>query len=130
MKRLIPVVAAVALAAAGCSGGGTARLKGKIVDNGQPVTFPPTTASVQLSPLGEGGTPDPTKVYACVVNEDGSFEFLASGGELPPGTYQVVLELVGGKGPANAKAIAGKALKRELKSGSNDLVIDLAKPEG
>ena len=123
------MAAAVCLVAVGC-GGGKARVKGKVVDNGEPVKFPPTTASVQLTPVGPDGRPDVNSAVTCVVNEDGTFELLASGGEAPPGKYHVTLNLTGGKGPPKAQAIAGKAIERELKSGQNELTIDLSRPEG
>ena len=130
MKRLLPMVAGVALLTAGC-GGGLAKVKGQIVENGQPTTFPPTTVSVQLSPIGADGKADPAKVYGCVVNPDGTFELVASGGEVPAGMYQVAIEVTA-KGPVKAKAFSAKGtpLHRELKSGQNVLTIDLAKPEG
>ncbi|HEX3147528.1 MAG TPA: hypothetical protein VHR66_05555 [Gemmataceae bacterium] len=130
MKRCFVLLAVVALATAGCSGG-MGRVKGAIVDNGQPVTFPPLTGSVQLSPIQPDGTPDMNKVYAAVVNEDGTFELVASGGELAVGMYQVSIELNGNKGPEKAKAFAAKVkpIKREIKSGQNTLTIDLSKPD-
>jgi len=131
MKRLLPVVAGVALLAAGC-GGGMAKVKGQIVDGGQPLTFPSNTASVQLSPIGEDGKADMSKVYGCVVNGDGSFELLASGGEVPAGKYQVSVEITAKQGFERAKqfSASAKPLVREFKSGPNELVIDLSKPEG
>ena len=129
MKRALPVAAVVALIFCGC-GSGTARVKGKIVENGQPRQFAPFSASVQFAKIGDDGRPDPTKMYSAVVEADGSFELVASGGELPAGMYQVAIEMPVKKGERNSFAPPDSAVRRELKSGSNELTIDLAKPEG
>jgi hypothetical protein len=130
MKRCLILLAVAVMATAGCSGGGVGKVKGQIVDNGQPVKFPFQTGSVEFVPLQADGTPELGKVYAAIVNEDGSFELLASGGELAVGQYQVSIEMVGTKGPEKARPFAAKVkpLKREIKSGQNTITIDLSKP--
>jgi hypothetical protein len=123
-------VAAVALVATGCDPA-TAKVKGRLVENGQPLSFPPTTASVQLSPCNPDGTPDMSKVYACVVEPDGTFVLHASGGEVPTGKYFIAVEVTGKPDP-KFKPFSGPTspIRRDLKSGMNDLTIDIGKPEG
>jgi hypothetical protein len=125
MKRML-LGLTLALLVIGC-GGGKARVKGRVVDNGQPMTFPPTTAAIELTPIGADGKPDVSAVFTAVVNEDGTFEVFASGGELPPGQYEIK---VTGYGKLATRLKAVPALRRELKGGTNDLTIDLSKPEG
>jgi hypothetical protein len=129
MKRVLPVAAVLALIVTGC-GSGMAKVKGKIVENGQPKSFGAFSASIQFTLIGPDGKPDTTKMYSAVVDQDGSFELVASGGELPAGTYQVAIEMPLKKGDRPQFAGPNSPLRRELKSGSNDLTIDLAKPEG
>ena len=111
MNRLLPVLLLSATAMTGCSGGGMGKVKGKLVENGQPTTFPSTQASIQLSPIGPDGKPDLTKIYSAVVNPDGTFEVVASGGEVPTGMYLVAIEMTGKGGErykqfsANSSAI-------------------------
>jgi len=122
-------VLAVVLTAAGC-GPSVAKVKGRLVENGQPTSFPPMTASVQLTAVGPNGQPDNTKVYACVVEPDGTFELVAAGGEIPPGKYLVAVEVTGKSDKYAAFATGATKVRREIKGGQNELVIDLAKPEG
>lgn len=132
MNRVLAVFAALLLA--GCGGGGNAKIKGKVLENGQPVTVP-GQASLVFSPAGpEGKAGD--KAYAAGLNPDGTFELVASGGEVPPGDYVVSFEFSGGKG--NAESPTGlakyratfKNVKQALAPGMNDLTFDLAKPNG
>lgn len=129
MRRALPVAAVVAALAAGC-GGGMATVKGKLVENGQPKAFGAFSASVQFARIGDDGKPDPTRLYSAIVNPDGTFELVASGGELPAGTYQVAIDMPVKKGGSRPFAPPTSSLRRELKSGPNDFTIDLAKPEG
>lgn len=129
MTRPRVVVAAVALAAlfslTGCGGGDVGRVKGRLTDNGQPVTFAPNAqAAVVFQMIGPDGQPDVTKTYSMMLAPDGSFELLASAGELPPGTYQVKLDIAG-KDAAKFKKFS---TKREVKPGENVIELDLAKP--
>jgi hypothetical protein len=134
---LLIAVGAGLLVGCGC-GGGPARVKGRVVENGQPVVLEPgEQASVVFYP-DAGGKPG-DRAYAAGVNPDGTFELVASGGELPPGSYLVSLEVNPGnqeaKKPKSVTGIARfkdryKLVKWELKPGTNDLTIDLAKPTG
>ncbi|HVK15230.1 MAG TPA: hypothetical protein VM597_41205, partial [Gemmataceae bacterium] len=119
----------VALVVNGC-GGGMAKVKGKLVENGQHRQFAAFSASVQFAKIGEDGRPDTTKMYSAVVEADGSFELVASGGELPAGVYQVAVEMPVKKEERNAFAPPDSPIRRELRAGANELTIDLAKPDG
>lgn len=131
MRRALLVLALAGLAAGGCGGSNMARVKGRLVMNDQPMSFPPTAAAVVFTPLSGEGKPDPSKSYTAVVNEDGSFELLASGGELPSGRYQISIQATGKLGAQLKKfAEPTSPVRRELKPGGNELVLDLAKPEG
>ena len=118
----------VALLAGLCSGcsEGKARVKGKIVENSQPMTFGANQAALELTPIGPGGEADSNKMVGAVVNADGTFEVVASGGELPPGKYQIAFR---GYGKLESKYKAVPPFQRELKSGTNELTLDLAKPD-
>jgi hypothetical protein len=116
----------LALAMAGC-GSSPGRVKGKLLDNGQPKTFPVSTYAVMFTLMGPNGEPDLNKSYTAVVEADGSFEVHASGGTLPPGTYQVTIQSPGKKGAA-LKATPPSA-RREIKSGDNNITLDIAHPE-
>jgi hypothetical protein len=132
MRRLTS--AAVALLLAGCGGGGMAKIKGRVLENGQPVVVP-GQASLVFSPARPDGKAG-DKAYAATLSGDGTFELVASGGELPPGDYVVSFEAVGG--PATGTGPSGlakyrdtfKDVKQRLKPGDNDLTFDLAKPGG
>ncbi len=131
MRRALLVVALVGLAAGGCGGPKLAKVKGRLVTNDQPMEFPPTAAAVVFTPLNDGGTPDPSKSFTAVVNEDGSFEVLASGGQLPVGKYQISIQAMGKLKEQLKKFGEGVSpVRRDLQPGPNELVIDFAKPEG
>ena len=121
------------LIALGC-GSGAARVKGRVVENGTPLQLEPgTQVSLKLSPIGTDDKPDPAKFYTAMLNADGTFEITVSGGELAPGKYQVSLDaFAAGKMKTKLKpfALTGSKLRTELKAGSNDITVDLAKPEG
>lgn len=130
MRRALVLIALVGLATGGC-GSSMARVKGRLVNNDQPMSFPPTAAAVIIAPIGADGKPDQMKSFTAVVNEDGTFELLASGGELPPGQYQIAIQAPGKlKEQLKKFAVPNSSIRRELKPGSNELVIDVAKPEG
>lgn len=126
MRTFILAVGLLSLLS-GCGGEEMGRLKGRLVVNGQPKEFPPSSASVQISLIGADGKPDVTKAYSAVVNPDGTFEVVASGGKLHPGTYQVEIRHPPPKGGAAPVTIT---TRREVKPGDNDWTIDLANPEG
>jgi hypothetical protein len=128
-RRALLAVALLAVVA-GC-GSGKARVKGRLVENGQAKKFPATQVALEFVPLDADGKPEPGKSYTAVVNEDGTFEVVASGGELPPGKYQVTVTATGDlRAKYRAFAAPTSAIRREIKAGKNDLTIDLAKPEG
>ncbi len=134
---------------AGC-GSPASTLKGKLVNGTEPVGSGGQLVSLSFHPM-TGGTPDATNNYTVPLNEDGSFEFVASGGTLPPGDYRVVISGVS-SGPPTAKerdnqkpnlpgakpkktggrfdavdTLADTKLTITVVAGKNDLVIDLAK---
>jgi len=132
MTRVTVLV--VALLLAGCGGGGPAKIKGRVLENGQPVSVA-GQASLVFSPAGPDGKAGP-KAYAAGLNPDGTFELVASGGEVAPGEYVVSFEVSGGKGFGAAPTGLAKYrdtfknVKQTLASGVNDLTFDLAKPGG
>lgn len=128
MRRVLFVLALIGLATGGC-GSSLAKVKGRLVNNGQAITVPATQVAVILAPLDAEDKPDPLKSFTAVVNEDGTFEVLASGGELPPGRYQVAIQAQGKlKEQFKALAVPNSPIRRELKPGPNELTIDIAKP--
>ena len=124
MRHLCLAVGILALATAGCGGSPTAKVKGQILENGQPKSFPPSSHAVEIAPISVAGVPDNSKMFTAVVNADGSFEVLASGGELPLGNY--VFTVRGSS--AGKKGTQPPGAKRELKSGLNTITLDVAKP--
>lgn len=128
MRRTVLAVALAALAAAGC-GATPATAKGRLVSNGEPM---PVSGQVGVVlTLLEGDGKPTTKSFTAMVKPDGTFEVVASGGELPPGNYQVSL-VVPGKPADKFKPLIGdkSPMRRELKPGANELTIDVAKPQG
>ena len=132
MKRMSAILAALVLA--GCGGGGNAKIRGRLLENGQPVSVV-GQASLVFSPVGPDGKAG-DKAYAAGLNPDGTFELVASGGEVPPGEYVVSFEVSGGKGIGATPAGLAKYremfknVKQTLSPGMNDLTFDLAKPNG
>ena len=132
MTRVTAIGAALLLA--GCGGGGPAKIKGRVLENGQPVTVA-GQASLVFSPVGPDGKAG-AKAYAAGLNPDGTFELVASGGEVPPGDYVVSFEFSGGKGTGAAPTGLAKYremfknVKQTLSPGVNDLTFDLARPNG
>ena len=105
---------------AGC-GDRPARVKGQILENGQPKACPSYTASITFTPAGTDATKGVS--FTSPINPDGTFQVLVSGGDLPPGKYEIAVQLrASGKGVPTT-------FRRELKPGSNDLSFDLAKPD-
>lgn len=124
-SRAVAVATAlVCLFVCGC-GASVGKVKGKLTENGQPLSFAPgAQASVVFTLLGADGQPDKLHAYTMMLEPDGSFELRASGGELPPGNYKVTLD-VAGKDNAKFKRFSAK---REVKAGDNAIDLDLAKP--
>ena len=116
----------------GC-GGGVGKVKGRVVEGGQPVTID-GQAALMFYLIGADGKPDHAKSYPMTLSKDGSFEMVASGGEVPPGTYLVTLEVNATKSSTGLGKYKGRfnlqdsPLRQEVKAGKNELTIDLAKP--
>lgn len=144
MTILLRVVAVGMLAAfAGC-GPTTGTLKGKLVKDGVPVGAE-GLVSLNFHPIHSDGTVEAGNAYTAGLNGDGTFEFLASTGIMPPGKYRLVIRAAGQYGPPDPKnpktkktpdrfagfsTLAESKLTVTVAPGENDLVIDLAKPEG
>jgi hypothetical protein len=149
MKASLVLATGLALAALSGCGSSTGTLKGKVVDNGAPVK-PDGLASLSFYPMKDG-TPDANNSFTAVLNGDGTFDVVASGGKLPPGTYRVVVASAGGAGregggpgpegfPKAGKekadrfaphnTLATSKLSVTVAAGSNDVVIDLSKAGG
>ncbi|WP_439626926.1 carboxypeptidase-like regulatory domain-containing protein [Gemmata sp.] len=137
MRRIVPCAYfAVALAVifAGC-GPDASRITGRVLDNGQPVAVPGSGApqSVVFESVSADGATATGRMYSAALGADGTFELVAAGGSVPPGSYRVSFDvtLPGNDGEKFKRFRGpGSPLRRELKPGSNDLTIDLAKPEG
>ena len=127
-----PMLAILGLVLIGC-GDGQGKIKGRLLENGQPVPVP-GQAALMFWLIGADGSPDPNRAYAAHLHSDGSFELIASAGKVPPGTYLVSLNV---NGPESREGIGkfkkafsdtNSPLRREIKAGKNDLVIDFANP--
>ena len=98
---------------------------GRIVENGQAQKFAPNQAHLEFIPLDADDKPQPGKSFTAGVNEDGSFEVLASGGELPPGKYQVAITARGNLATKYERfAPPNSPLRHEVKAGANDFTFD------
>jgi hypothetical protein len=123
---------AFACCALGC-GPNLGRVKGRVVENGQPVSID-GQAAIMFYLIGEDGKPNPSKSYPMPLSTDGSFELVASGGAISPGTYLVSREVNAAKSPTGLGRLKGRftypnsKLRQEIKAGANDVTIDLAKP--
>lgn len=113
----------------GC-GKTTGELKGQVVEDGKPRTFGGNEAALQLTLIGPDGKFDNNHSYTAVIDKDGSFQVVASGGELTPGEYQVAIQFMGGNPKYKTFAAPESKVRREIKPGRNHFVIDLANPEG
>lgn len=112
----------------GCGKANIASVTGKVIENGQPRTFNANQAALQLTMVDAQGELDSANSYTAVVNPDGSFEVVASGGEVKVGNYQVSILYVGNDPKYQAFYAPDSKLRREIKPGKNELVIDLGKP--
>src|SRR5690242_18087426 len=121
---LLAILAGVALAAAGCSD--SARVKGRLVANGQAVEAP-VQAALMFYLIGTDGKPDTRHAYPAPLAADGSFELVASGGVVACGTYLITLEVnatQSATGVARYKSrynYPNSPLRHLIKSGRNDL---------
>ncbi len=115
-------VAALIVACTGCGDNSTGQVKGRLVENGEPKQFPPTSYSVEFLLIGPI-EPEKMKAFTAVVDTDGAFQVHASGGLLPVGPYEVTI-----RPPANKKIAARFPLKREVKPGMNEFTLDIARP--
>lgn len=114
--------------AAGC-GAAPATVKGQLVSNGEPLAVT-GQVGVTLTLLDAGGAPTRTS-YTAMVAPSGAFDVIVSGGQLPPGNYQVSLVAAGKAGDKFKGLIGDKSpVRRELKPGPNELTIDVARPQG
>ena len=141
-KRILLLM--VSLGLAGCGGSSTGTLKGTVVNGTTPVTSEGQLVSLTFYPLMPDGTPNKENSYTAVLGTDGAFEVVASGGALPTGRYRVVVASAATQatdsGNLTRPAKKGKSdrfadcstlevskLEIEVKSGENQVVIDLAK---
>ena len=148
MKAIMRVlVLGSAITMAGC-GTDAGTLKGSLVDGGKPVGSEGQQVSLSFHPAKPDGAFDGSNCSTAVLNSDGSFEFVASGGTLKPGLYKVVIagSLGSGTGPgtqstakeknkkpdrfAGHSTFAASKLTVTVEAGKNDVVIDLSKPTG
>jgi hypothetical protein len=114
---------------AGCSPPKPATVKGSLANEGKPFALPSNTGDVAVSLFGldAEGKIDVFKKYTGLVRSDGSFEIASSGGELPVGTYQWVIECTPGKVKEFEPFTLEKSkAKIELKPGPNQVVLDLS----
>ncbi len=149
MKALLhSILVCSAFAIAGC-GENAGKLKGTVVDGGKPVGSEGQQVSLSFHPMKPDGSFDPSNCSTAVLNTDASFEFVASGGTLPPGKYKVVISSVGSaEGPpalgkekkkksekpadrfAGHSTFATSKLTVTVEPGKNEVVLDLSKPAG
>lgn len=128
MRFATLALALAAFVAAGC-GAPPAKVKGRLVSNGEPLSVS-GQVGVTFTALS-GGDAKTAPSYTAMVNPDGTFDVVVSGGELPPGQYQVSIVAVGKAGDKFKGFIGDKSpIRRELKPGPNEVTIDVAKPEG
>lgn len=129
MRILSLLLALAAASALGC-GGTTGKVKGRVVEDGKPVAID-GQAALMFYLLDAGGKPDHAKSYPMTLSKDGSFELAASGGEMPPGTYLVTMEI---NAPKSAKGLGkykgrfglpDSPLRQEVKAGKNELTVEL-----
>ena len=134
MRRIVPwfyFTTALVVVVAGC-GTEPSRVRGRILDNGQPVAVPASGTPQTVAFTSLGGEAGAGRMYSAMLNPDGTFELVAAGGSVPPGEYRVSFDVtLPGNDGEKFKRFRGATspLRRELKPGSNDLTIDLAKPD-
>ena len=129
MRTLSLLLALAAASVLGC-GGTTGKVKGRVVEDGKPVTID-GEAALMFFLLDEAGKPDHAKSFPMTLAKDGSFELAASGGELPPGKYLVTMEVNAPKSTKGLGKYKGRfslhdsPLRQEVKAGRNDLTVEL-----
>jgi hypothetical protein len=127
MRSILLGFCLASLVLSGCGGNPMAKVKGTILENGKPKSFPPTSHSVEIAPVDASGQVDHAKAFSAVVNGDGSFEVVASGGQLPVGTYQFSIRGPG-SGKKGIKVGPAPGAKRDLQPGDIAITLDIAKP--
>lgn len=135
----LATLATAAALLAGCGGPQSARLKGRVLGaDGQPFTLQKGDQGfMRLLGKAAAGTKGEDPEYPAMLNPDGTFEVVASGGELKPGTYRVALEVVAttrttkeGR-PVQEDRLKGRfkadktTLSVEAKAGPNDVTVTL-----
>ena len=113
---------------AGCGSPKPANLKGSLALDGQPFALPANAGEVFISfhGIGSDGKIDIFKKYGGTVSPSGSFEIIASAGELPVGTYQWSIDSAPGRVKEFEPFSYDKSKARvELKSGPNQIILDL-----
>jgi len=131
--RLFPAAAVAAAFLFGC-GETSGRLRGKVVENGQPTGIP-AQAALMFTVVDASDKPDAAKSFTATIDKDGTFELVASDGRLPPGKYMVTIETPAGGTSGLAKykdkyRYPNSPIRAVIAAGQNDLTIDLAKPNG
>ena len=139
MRRSLVPGLLVLVAVAGC-GGEMARVKGRLVNGGSPVAPPPgARISLLFEPVEGGPGADARRFFPAILEGDGTFEVVASGGQVPPGTYRVSLTFSSADSRQSAPPVpaelapftrADSPLRATLEKGSNTLEVDLARPKG
>ncbi|WP_162659575.1 hypothetical protein [Tuwongella immobilis] len=126
----------------GCGDTGKSTLKGQLQkSDGSPFALQAgEQAFLTFCQVGESGAINSEATYPAMVQGNGQFEVIASGGELPPGKYRVALQILAGSAvtksgtPKQADRLKGAMSPEKSKTeitvqpGSNDLQIKL--PEG
>jgi hypothetical protein len=125
---------------AGCDAGtkNKASVKGKVLADGQPVTggsvtFMPVDSSMEATPASGEVKPDGTFVLTTDKAGDGAAVGKHNVSYSPPVVEQPEWDGYGTKPPQKAIPYEGYAVKEtqvEVKSGSNDLTIELVKGGG
>jgi hypothetical protein len=126
------------LVATGCGGSGEATLHGQL-SAGAGQNFSPHDGEqimMVFYAVGDDDKPDVMKSYPAMVEPDGKYRMVASGGKLPAGRYRVAVEALpmvppGGSGKKITDRLMGRynrgnsTLDVTIKSGDNDIPIDL-----
>jgi hypothetical protein len=129
-SRNLLLLALIAPFLLGCGKSGYVKAVGHIVKGGQPFRLDEgQSLRLFFAPSNTQGSRYDS--FAASFNpDDGSFEVLGKDGEgLPPGTYQVGLQLMQGKEDQLSGRLLGpkSGITLEVAPGSKDLVIDLDK---
>jgi hypothetical protein len=122
----------MAFLVAGCGNSSHIKAKGRVLKGGQPyLTAQGEGLRIFFAPV-EGGSGDHYDSYAALYQPaDGTFQVKGKDGAgLPPGKYQVSLQLMKNKEDVFAGRYFGKKspFTLEVTQGGGDLVIDLDQP--